>query len=134
MSPSSSSLLALILALAAGTDTRAAQSITPTPGDLTGPWQLFIDDSAIRDKTDVTRRYHRFEKHPRNPVLSPDRPWEGKVAYLYGSVLPGEDGTGYRMWYHALSEGGYWNLYATSRDGLTWDKPALGVIDYQGSK
>ncbi len=134
MPSSSLPLLTLTLALAAGSVARAATPAAKPPGDLTGPWQLFIDDSAIRDKTDVTRRYHRFEKHPRNPVLSPDRPWEGKVAYLYGSVLPGEDGTGYRMWYHSLAEGGYWNLYATSRDGLAWDKPALGQVDFQGSK
>lgn len=127
-------LLALTLASVAGSVTKAAAPVAKSPGDLTGPWELFIDDSGIRDKSDVVRRYHRFQKHERNPVLSPDRPWEGKVAYLYGSVLPGEDGTGYRMWYHALSEGGYWNLYATSRDGLTWDKPALGLVDFQGSK
>jgi hypothetical protein len=46
-----------------------------------------------------------------------------------------------RMWYFAmnverqpgeLDRGGY--AYAESRDGLHWDKPALGVIEFRGSK
>jgi len=46
-------------------------------GDLTGPWQLLVDDAFIAEKHEVVRVYHPFEKDPRNPVLVADRPWEG---------------------------------------------------------
>jgi hypothetical protein len=107
---------------------------TREAGDLTGPWQLFIDDSVVEGKSGVTRRYHAFRKHPANPVLRPDQPWEGKVAYVYGTVLPGEQGSGYRMWYQSWAAGEYRTLYATSRDGLNWEKPALGLVDFAGSR
>ncbi|MBN2307871.1 MAG: hypothetical protein JXR94_02805 [Candidatus Hydrogenedentes bacterium] len=102
-------------------------------GDLTGPWVLFVDDYGIAEKAGVVRTYHAFEKDARNPVLSGDKPWEGGLAYVYGTVLPGEDGAGYRMWYHSWAEGEYRMLYATSEDGVHWEKPALGLVEYGGS-
>lgn len=103
-------------------------------GDLTGPWKLFADDRHVAEREHVTRTYHAFEKHPDNPLLLADQPWEGSTVYLYGTVLPEESGKGYRMWYHAWAEGEYRMLYATSTDGLQWEKPALGQVDYQDSK
>lgn len=40
------------------------------------------------------------------------------------------------MWYHALprDEDYYRLLYATSADGIHWDKPDLGLVEYKGSK
>jgi hypothetical protein len=105
-------------------------------GDLSGPWQLFIDDSAIAEKSNLKRTYHPFKKYAANPVLVADQPWEGDIAYVYGSILPTEDGTGYRVWYHAYhdSEKAYRNLYATSRDGIKWEKPSLGLAEHKGSR
>lgn len=106
--------------------------------DLTGPWQLFVDDHLVQSRENVVRTYHPFEKHPANPLLEADKPWEGKNVYVYGTVLPNESGSGYRMWYHALPEtegDDYYRLcYATSADGLHWDKPELGIVEYEGSK
>ena len=106
--------------------------------DLTGPWQLFVDDELVAAKEGVVRTCHVFEKHPANPLIKADKPWEGKNVYVYGTVLPNESGPGYRMWYHALPEtegdDAYRLLYATSRDGLAWDKPNLGIVDFKGSK
>ncbi len=107
--------------------------------DLTGPWHLFVDDHAVASKAGVTRTYHSFQKYAGNPVIVPDRPWEGNNIYIYGTVLPNESGPGYRMWYHSL------NIslpvadrvnanYATSVDGITWTKPELGIISFNGSK
>jgi len=115
----------------------AVAGVTPpprSPADLSGDWHLLVDDSLVAEKHGVTRRYHAFAKDPRNPVLVADRPWEGKVIYVYGSALPGEDGRGYRLWYHAWQGGEYRNLYATSPDGVRWEKPALGLVEFQGSK
>jgi len=110
----------------------AAAAESPTASE--GPSLLFVDDHFVGQKANVTRTFHPFEKHSANPILKPDRPWEGQNAYLYGTVLPGEDGRGYRMWYHSWAENQYWMLYATSDDGLTWRKPDLGLVEYKGSK
>jgi len=104
--------------------------------DLTGPWQLFVDDHVVAVKENVVRTYHVFTKHPSNPVVKADKPWEGNNVYVYGTVLPTESGDGFRMWYHALpeieGEDYYRLLYATSKDGLIWVKPNLGIIEYKG--
>lgn len=102
-------------------------------GDLTGPWVLFADDHAVAEKEKVTRTYHAFEKYAGNPLLTADQPWEGDTVYVYGTVLPAETGGGYRMWYHAWADREYRMLYATSADGLHWEKPDLGLVEYEGS-
>ncbi|HOD50279.1 MAG TPA: hypothetical protein PKJ78_09595 [Candidatus Hydrogenedentes bacterium] len=101
-------------------------------GDLTGPWQLFVDDYLVAESTSLTRVYHAFEKYAGNPVMRADKPWEGKAVYLYGTVLPNENGEGYRAWYHSY-DGSYRMLYATSGDGIQWTKPALSLTDFNGS-
>ncbi|MCX8090235.1 MAG: LamG domain-containing protein [Verrucomicrobiae bacterium] len=108
--------------------------------DLSGPWQLFVDDHLIASRNNVTRRYHAFKKHPANPLVVVDRPWEHNVVNAT-TVLPNETGDGFRMWYYCWSppeftppgrhHGGY-GLYAASADGLRWDKPNLGLITWSG--
>lgn len=102
-------------------------------GDLTGPWILFVDDHMVAQTENITRSYHTFKKHEANPLLVADKAWEGSTAYLYGTVLPTEEGDGYRMWYHSWADREYRMLYATSHDGLQWDKPVLGQVEYDGS-
>lgn len=103
------------------------------PVDLAGPWQLFVDDYLVDAKINIERIYHPFTKHPGNPLLVADKPWEGRTSYVYGTVLPKPDGAGYNMWYHAWTGADYTNLFATSNDGLTWQKPALGIVEFKGS-
>lgn len=100
--------------------------------DLTGPWQLFVDDHLIDETRNVERTFHPFRKHPDNPVLTRTEPWE-RAVYIYGTVLPTEDGDGYRMWYQTLGTELRTVLYATSPDGLAWDKPELGLREWEGS-
>jgi hypothetical protein len=72
--------------------------------------------------------------HP-EPVLSPDSFVDGAGTSIYGTVL--RDGGIYRMWYQAWPRD--WNGqncdligYAESNDGISWRKPRLGLVDYQG--
>jgi len=102
-------------------------------GDLTGPFHLFVDDGPVAERTYVVRTYHAFEKHPSNPVLRADRPWEGTNIYVYGTALPDETGMGYRLWYHCLAPDATRLCYATSADGIVWTKPNLGLVSYAGS-
>ena len=60
----------LLVAVAGGT----AADVTPPSPDLTGSWQLFVDDERVQNMSKtVRRRYHQFTKHAANPVLSDAR-------------------------------------------------------------
>lgn len=91
--------------------------------------QLFVDDFLI-ESTTLKRTFHAAEYVKDNPVLRPDKPWEQTGKSPTAMVF--SDGVWYdpadrlfKMWYM----GGYTTgtCYATSRDGLHWDKPALDV-------
>ncbi len=98
--------------------------------DLSGPWQLFVDDHLVAGRTNVTRQYHAFQKHPANPLVVVDKPWERDIVKC-AAVLPTEDGSGYRMWYscwtHANDPDKGHVCYAASKDGVRWEKPNMGM-------
>jgi len=60
-------------------------------------------------------------------VIAPDRPWEGNYISPYATFL--EDGGTLRCWY----ENGGGIGYAESDDGVTWEKPTLGLKEWNGS-
>ncbi len=109
----------------------AAESLS----DMTGPWQLFIDDYLISARSGVVRTYHPFKKHPGNPVIRPDLPWMDQVVKA-GQVLPDEDGSGYRMWHSCWTPRNLdpdhrsRALYSTSKDGVHWEMPILGLVPW----
>ena len=96
--------------------------------------QLFVDDFLI-EHTTLTRTFHQAEYYPKNPVLKPDKPWEigtSSGGHPAPTAMVFSDGVWYdpqdklfKMWYM----GGYTlaTCYATSKDGITWEKPALDV-------
>jgi hypothetical protein len=77
--------------------------------------QLFVDDFLIA-KTTLTRTHHRPAYHSKNPVLT------GGMVFSDGVWYDPEDKT-FKMWY--MAKGG--TAYATSKDGVTWEKPELDV-------
>jgi hypothetical protein len=106
---------------------------------------LFVDDAPIAAQHGLTRTFHPARTRPA-PVLEPDRPWEGSRVYVYGSVQRDPARDGWLLWYQAnapragaphapaLRRGGQnLILLARSRDGLAWEKPALGLHAYDGS-
>jgi hypothetical protein len=91
--------------------------------------QLFVDDFLV-ERTTLKRTFHTAEFHPANPVLTPDRPWEqegGPTAMVFsdGAWYDPQDHL-FKMWYMA-GYVRYGTCYATSRDGVHWEKPALDV-------
>ncbi len=124
-------LCLLVLSLLAAAVVQPAVAASDLSKGLTGPWQLFIDDYLIASKTNVLRHYHSFTKPKKNtPMIVVDKPWERDVVMCF-TVLPEEDGSGYRMYYASWApendpDGGYTCL-ARSQDGLTWEKPNLGL-------
>ena len=90
--------------------------------------QLFIDDYVIADLKDVKRVLNQPKKHPKNPLLVRDRPWE-ESGPGYGTVHYDSDAKLYKMWYTFWRkvEGTSTSLmcYATSPDGIAWTKPII---------
>jgi hypothetical protein len=97
--------------------------------------QLFVDDFLI-EHTTTTRTFHLPQYHAENPVLAPDMPWEqtghgermGPMAMPFsGGVWYDPADRHYKMWYFADYRDRHL-CYATSDDGIHWDKPILDVI------
>src|SRR5262249_29801202 len=78
--------------------------------------QLFVDDFLIAD-TNLKRTHHLPTYYAKNPVLT------GGMVFSDGVWYDPKDKI-FKMWY--LTKGG--TAYATSKDGLTWDKPELDVL------
>jgi hypothetical protein len=92
---------------------------------------LFLDEDHLIEKLDnITQRVNQARKHGL-PVLRPDKSWEEATTLLYGSVIFDEEENIFKMWYYAGRAG---VAYATSSDGIQWDKPALDVYPYEGQK
>lgn len=98
-----------------------------------GKTQLFVDDVMIAHKEGVVRKAHACQKLDR-PVLTADKPWErtdiDRRIYVYGTAMPQEDGSGYRLWYMRFPDV---LQYATSEDGVHWERPNLGMSEFEGS-
>ena len=76
----------------------------------------------------------------KNPIVvargEPGAPDDEHIGF-YGTVIQIDDVL--HMWYSATStldaeRKGRRVCYATSRDGVNWDKPKVGLVDWQGSK
>ena len=108
------------------------------PLDIAGQRQLFIDDHIVAETFRVTRGLHQPSKYAGNPIIRATDPWEEKVC-VYGTVIYEPEQETYRMWYtgYGGAAGGlvqYTGCYATSKDGIFWEKPNLGLVQYAGSK
>ena len=97
--------------------------------------QLFVDDHLIETMSRVRRRLHSPVR--REAAIAAEHPWEkGGVSYMVAF----RDGDRFRAWYRCDQEmppkGGRKPLiaYAESTDGICWDKPQLGLVEFRGSK
>ena len=99
--------------------------------------QLFGDSSLIESHVNFHRKYHT--PTPKEVSLTTDKPWEGNVS-AYFTFL--QDGDQYRAYYR----GSHYDTtrkivthrevtcVATSKDGIHWEKPELGIWEFAGSK
>lgn len=111
---------------------------------------LVLDSRVIAETNHVRLVLGRVEKDPHNPLFRADQPWENALNNLYPNVAYDEDQRLFKLWYkdmladqdviqkmrppRIIAHAGWFLLYATSRDGLVWNKPDLGLIDFDGSK
>jgi len=76
-------------------------------------------------------------KHPLDPIIVADKPWEGTDVYTYGTALIDEGK--FRMWYLIYNPAGDVAkelitavAYADSNDGLHWIKPLMNHVLVNG--
>lgn len=110
-----------------------------------GQPQFFFDDLLVSENHNVKRRWHPLRKHPSNPIV--DRASGEKHHLIFGSVIrePQPEFGGvpvFRMWYYTIRDdpaklkhkhGATGVGYATSTDGIHWEKPPLGLYEFSGS-
>ena len=99
---------------------------------------LFIDDRFVEETQGLNRRFHQARKCDRNPVIRADQPWEKDAAFIDSAmVVYDEAAARFRAWYQGGAcygpDDGSNMCYATSRDGIEWAKPSLGLVAFEGS-
>lgn len=117
---------------------------------------LVLDSRIIDNVENAKLTVGVVQKHEANPLFGEDKPWEKRFDNLYGNVIYDADEQIYKCWYSPFitdqsakgmsledrdnneydppdnREMGI--CYATSKDGITWKKPDLGIVQYSKSK
>ncbi|MBA4017648.1 MAG: hypothetical protein C0483_10785 [Pirellula sp.] len=100
---------------------------------------LFLDDEDVLYRPGTIKRVVEFQKQSADPVIAPDKPWEGMIGWtsVYRNPATGK----YQLWYQAYQERRKEDkrlkcvvCYATSDDGIAWTKPNLGLIPFFETK
>lgn len=107
---------------------------------INGSRQLFVDSLLVEEIRGLNFKIHA--PIPREKVLELNMPWEGCGSW--GPTII-KDGDKFRMWYRALGDWSkdesvpeeeivYFTAYAESDDGRNWNRPNLGLIEFEGSR
>jgi hypothetical protein len=115
----------------------SAFAAEPKPAPARGRTLLFVDDHDLLYRSGTRRVLHPPVKHPRNPLITEDKPWELAIAWT--SVHRDAKTGKYQLWYQAYA-GDRAKLkthectvaYAESDDGIRFTKPNLGLFDFNG--
>ena len=107
---------------------------------------LFIDDDVVDEIDNLARPLHQPRKFRGSAIVRPDHRWENaciqirttpawvpeegmfKMLYYASSEAPQPD---YQAYASGPSGAGSSICYATSEDGVNWEKPFLGLHDYE---
>ncbi|MBI2190821.1 MAG: hypothetical protein HYU36_02405 [Planctomycetes bacterium] len=122
--------------------------------DIGSTKQLFVDAYLIESLQNARRVLNPAEKAENNPVIRPDRPWEGNYLAPCNAFYDVREQT-FKLWYSSATYKAYRKpsgeldygphdddsqqhpgvvCLAVSRDGIQWEKPDLGLVEFQGSK
>lgn len=117
---------------------------------------LMLDNRNIDELINAKLVLGEVKKHSKNPLFGEDMPWEKRFDNLYGNIIFDEEDKLYKCWYspfivdysakgmtleerqkpyddnHPDREMGI--CYAFSKDGINWEKPNLGLVEYNGNK
>ena len=92
--------------------------------------QLFIDNYVVESLAGTKKVLNQAVKHPKNPLVRRDQPWEANLSspFGYGAVVRDEQTKLYKMWYqvwHDDKDAAGSLGYATSADGIAWERPII---------
>lgn len=133
-------MLSLLASVALAATVHPAEAAEPV--SIGSRLELLVDDFLVESFGGEARlQLHRPER--REIVFRTDAPWEGNAS-AYQSVF--QDGGTYRMYYRAghYATGGpatkafenhpWYLCCAVSSDGIHWERPNFGIVDFRGSK
>ncbi|MEX1231758.1 MAG: GDSL-type esterase/lipase family protein [Planctomycetaceae bacterium] len=132
-----------VAAQIAVTDSDLLQNLeqSESPFNVGTASQLFVDRLLVRDSERIWFTQHKGNKHPANPVLKPEFPWEGWRCEIFGNVIFDEQEQIFKMWYlpEEGPNGEYFDetnvtCYAVSKDGVHWEKPLVGTLKSKNGK
>jgi hypothetical protein len=117
---------------------------------------LLLDSRVVASTDNAELVLGEVQKYKGNPLFEEDKPWEKRIDNVYANVIYDEEEQIYKCWYSPFivdqsskgmtlerrQEAEYRApdnremviCYSTSEDGITWVKPELGLVEYEGSK
>jgi hypothetical protein len=130
------------LGVLASAHAEPSSSGIPVMGDAP---QLFVDLERVGLLENVQQVFHGADKHPSNPVIRRVKPWENDRG-TWGSVSFDAEEKIFKAWYGGSSDKTHDSVppgtptprsvlcYATSQDGINWERPNLGLYEVMGTK
>jgi len=115
------------------------------------PLKQLVFDTRVIEKTEGVRlALGQVVKDSRNPLTQPDKPWENALDNVYPNLIYDEQDHLFKLWHKCvldepaiaakqespplLINGVAWYLcYATSHDGIAWEKPQFDLHLFDGS-
>ena len=122
----------ILAAAAVSAGAAAAEDAAPEVLDVGSEWQLFLDDWLVASLDGAELTVHRPQRRELAAEFG-DLPWDGDSAG-YFTIM--SDGARYHMYYHAWGQNSREPLsiaYLYSDDGIHWERPNLGICEFQGS-
>ena len=110
---------------------------TVTPRKLDDSLQLMVDRSII-DTLGGQASLRLGMPISREVAVASEKPWEGRAFFI--SSIYKHDGLYYMLYRGMNTESGkegpdeQYLCMAMSKDGVKWDKPSLGLVEFKGSK
>ncbi len=117
-----------------------------------GVRQLFLDDVGVERITNLKRAVEQPKRYADNPVIAGTEPWGKASTSVYGTAIYDPQAERFRIWYLStpgpveqgrawVEVGGFRRVtnctliaYATSADGMRWERPRLGQLSFEGSR
>ena len=115
---------------------------------------LLLDPRILDTQENVALVLGQVTKEPQNPLFIEDKSWEVRYDNLYANVIFDQADRLFKCWYNPFIMDEVYDqvppearptttyksqkremgiCYATSRDGVAWEKPDLGIIEFNGS-
>ena len=130
-------------------------------GDMNRDKYLLLDSRVIESTENAKLTVGTVRKDKNNPLFKEDKPWEPRFDNVYANAIYDEEDELYKCWYNPFiveeattcipeNERNPYDhpdymgtkpnrremglCYAVSKDGIHWEKPDLGIVEFGGNK